>query len=288
MVKVTYPKKAYKKRRTYKKKKYAPKKQTMFKVPKRSIHHFKRERWLDIDFQAPGGAAWSADGRTASSVTDENPLLNFRMNIIAENGDPQYSRVTWQPIFKFNLLPDLSDLLGLFRQYKIHKIAITLYPMRATNPTQTAGATPQTNPIASNVICTTWFAKTGIDSRIEMGTDQLSQVERKKTKLYNLGIGNEKLGWYFTPSIQDITFKDQASQVVPVVDGNVDLKDAFAHTIRKPGWMDINNAASAEMFGPLISFRSVDGSSLARGTFAGSNARFRACVKYYFSCKGVH
>lgn len=162
--------------------------------------------------------------------------------------------------------------------------------MRATNPVQTAtvGGAPNPNLISPNVICTTWFAKTGIDARIEMGTDQLSQVERKSTKLYNLGIGNRKLGWYFTPSVQDITFKSQAAQTVPVVDGSVDLKDAFVHTIKKPGWMDINNAASAEMFGPLISFRTVDGSNLASGTFAGSNMRFRACIKYYFDCKGVH
>ena len=136
--------------------------------------------------------------------------------------------------------------------------------MRSTNPVQleTSGNSP---PIAPNVIVTTWYAKTGIDSRIEMGTDQLSQVQRKKTQLYNLGIGTKKLGWYFTPSVQDITFKNQASQKVDVVDGAVDLKDAFAHTIKKPGWMDINNAVDAEHFGPLISFRSVDGSNLAEG-----------------------
>lgn len=276
-----------KKKKVVKRRVYARPQKTMYRVPKRAVTHFKRERWLDLDFQAPGGAAWSAEGRTADSVLAENPLLNFRMNMATENGDPQYSRVTWQPIFRFSALPELSDIQNLYRQYKINKISITLYPMRETNPVQTASNTP-INPVAPNVICTTWYAKTGIDSRIEMGTDQLSQVQKKKTQLYNLGIGNKKLGWYFSPSVQGITFKNQSSQKVDVVDGSVDLKDAFSHTIKKPGYIDIANGLDTEHFGPLVSFRSVNGHSIVGGTFAGSNMRFRACVKYYFSCKGVH
>lgn len=283
-----YKKPGRKKKMWHKKRKqYRKPALKMYKVPKQKVNAFKRERWLDINFTAPGGSAWTAGGRTNADVLESNPLMNFRVNMVAESSDPIYSRVTWQPIFTFDSLPELGDISGLFRLFKIHKISIALYPMRTTNPTQTASNTP-INPVASNCIVTTMYAKTGLDARIGMGTDEFSQVERKITKLYNLGIGKQKLGWYFKPSVRNLTWTNPESNVVNVVDGQVDISNCFSHTVKKPGYLDIETAKQTEHYGPLISFRSVDGSSLVGGTEAGNNWKFRACVKYYFSVKGTH
>lgn len=283
-----YKKPGRKKKMWHKKRKqYRKPALKMYKVPKQKVNAFKRERWLDINFTAPGGSAWTAAGRTNADVLESNPLMNFRVNMVAESSDPIYSRVTWQPIFTFDALPELGDISGLFRLFKIHKISIALYPMRSTNPTQTASNTP-INPVASNVIVTTMYAKTGLDARIGMGTDEFSQVERKITKLYNLGIGKQKLGWYFKPSVRNLTWTNPESNIVNVVDGQVNISDCFSHTVKRPGYLDIETAKQTEHYGPLISFRSVDGSSLVGGTQAGNNWKFRACIKYYFSVKGTH
>lgn len=268
---------------------YAKPKMKMYKVPRPKVYNFKRERWLDINTTGPGGANWTVEGRTDPDVLAADPLMNFRLNLVEEKGDPAYSRVTWQPVLQLGALPGLGDIQSLYRLYKINKVSITLYPMRATNPTQTATAPgAATSPVAPNLIVTTMFAKTGIDTRITMGTEDFSQVDRKSTKLFNLGIGNEKLGWYFTPSINKLAIKNPDSANLAVVDGHVNVSDAFSRTLGKAGWQDIATGLNTDHHGPLISFRSVNGHSIAGGTAAGNNMQFRACVKYYFSCKGVH
>lgn len=278
-----------------KKKQYAKPELRMFKVPKQKVFNFKRERWLDINLTAPGGSAWSATStnwlNTNADVLAENPIMNFACNNVENAGDPQYSRVTWQPVFQFSALPGLGDIQSLYTLYKINKVSITLYPMRATNPVQTASNTP-INKIASNVIVTTMYAKSGLESRIEYGTDELSQVIRKNTKMYNLGIGDKKLGWYFTPSVNKLTLRNPESGIVPVIDpgtagAKVNINSAFASHLGKAGWQDIATGLNTDHHGPIVSIRTVDGSSLIGGTEAGNNFQFRACIKYYFSCKGV-
>lgn len=277
-----------------KKKQYRKPDLRMFKVPKQKVDHFKRERWLDLNLTAPGGSAWTVEndvGRTDPDVLAEDPILNFAMNAAENAGDPEYSRVTWQPVFQFAALPGLGDIQSLYTLYKINKISITLYPMRQTNPIQVASNTP-INRVATNAIITTMYAKTGLESRITMGTEDFSQVMRKSTKLYNLGIGDKKLGWYFTPNINKLSIKNPGSGIVPVVDpGTADAKvnvaDAFAKHLGKAGWQDIATGLNTDHHGPLVSIRSVDGSSLVGGTEGGNNWKFRVCVKYYFSCKGV-
>lgn len=202
--------KSKKKKFVFMKKKYQKPKISMFKVPKMKVVGLKREQWLDLNFTTPGGHSW-VNGRVKTEITNETPVLNMHLNTVDTDYDPANCRVNWQPIFTFKQLPDLSDVSGLFRLFKINKISMTLYPMRATNPTQTAGATPQQNPIAPNILITTMYAKSGMDNRIGYGTQDFAQVQNKSTKLYNLGIGTKKIGWYFKPVVQDITYKNPQS-----------------------------------------------------------------------------
>lgn len=310
---IKYFRKAGRKKKAWHKKKKVYRKPSlkMYKVPKMKTIAIKREQWLDINFAAPGGSAWTVDGRVNTEVRTEAPIFNMKLNMVEGEGDTEYSRVTWQPVFTFAQLPDLSDVSGMFRLFKINKISITLYPMRATNPVLDVGAptNPQTgigvgqyvrSQIAPNVLITTLYAKSGLDNRIGMGTDSLAQVQNKKTQLYNLGIGTKKLGWYFKPYVQALTMKTtnaltttlQNGQLTgdPAVipQGDIDISDCFSYTVKKPGYQDIEEGKYTEHFGPMISFRTVDGSSLAGGTAAANNMKFRACVKYYFQLKGTH
>lgn len=302
-----------KKKAWHKKKKvYRKPQMTMYKVPKMKTIGLKREQWLDINFAAPGGHAWTVDGRVHADVRDETPVFNMKINTLFEEGDPEFSRVTWQPVFTFAQLPDLSDVSGMFRLFKINKISITLYPMRNSNPILDTGVAvvPQQglgvgqyvrSQIAPNLLVTTLYAKSGLDNRIGMGTFSLAQVQNKKTKLYNLGIGNRKLGWYFKPYVQSLTMKNSASLGTSLANGyltgdpptqiphgDINIADCFSYTVRKPGYQDIEEGKHTEHFGPMLSFRSVDGSNLAAGTEAANNMKFRACIKYYFSLKGTH
>lgn len=304
MVRFRYIKKAKNKKKSWHKKakKYAKKKMTIYKVPKQREVSYKRERWFDLDLTQPGGAAW-VGGNTDPDVLITNPMLNMRYNRIAQGGDKIKSRVNWQPIFTFKQLPDLTDITNLYRLFKINKISITLYPMRRTNNILTSGQA-QTNIVSPNVTITTLYATTGINNRLDMTTDNLSQVERKSVKLYNLGIGTKKIGWYYTPKVNYNVYsnpKQSKTEVIQVpdpdgpgtVDG-VDITECFAHVVKKPGFMDIERSMDTEHYGPLISIRSVDGSNLIAGGAASpglptsNNFQFQARVTCYFTVKGVH
>jgi len=278
-------KRKFVKKRVYRKRRvYSKPKMKIYKVPKMKTIALKREQWIDMNFASPGGMNWTVDGRVNPTIVDEQPVLNMKVNTVLGEGDPAYSRITWQPIFTLAQLPDLSDVSGMFRLFKINKISITLYPMRATNPNQNMNSQVS----SPNLIVNTLYAKSGLDNRIGMGTDSLAQVQNKTTKLYNLGIGTKKLGWYFKPYSQDITYKNPTSTTVPVTDGHVNIASCFTNTVRRPGYQDIEEGKYTEHFGPLMSFRSVDGSNLAGGTAIDNNFKFRICVKYYFTLKGTH
>lgn len=296
------------KRYTRKKKIYRKPRMTLYKVPTPKVNSFNRETWLDMNFLAPGGQAWVASEASVNHVVPNADVLssiggklyNMSCNsqVAGHQGDPQFSRVNWQPVFTMESLPGLEDLTNLFRLFKLHQVSITLYPMRATNPTQTAGAQPQTNSVSPNVIITSMYAKTGMQ-RLFLGGDDIAQVERKSTKLYNLGIGNKKLGWYFKPKSSALDFKNPNALKTPEVQipdpagpgtvSGVNLVDCFSFTVKSPQWANFQSNLDQEYFGPLISFRSTDGLSLISGGPANeqNNWQFRVRFKYYFSCKAT-
>lgn len=277
---------------------------TMFKVSAPKVQNFKRETWIDLSFPAPGGLSWvdAPSPHSDDFVVPSSDLLNavggklynMSANKILNQGDPAYSRINWQPVFTMESLPGLEDLNNLFRLFKLQQISMTLFPQRQTNPIKTDATAGDNNIVAPNVILTTMYAKTGMN-RLYIGGEDLAQVERKNTKLYNTGIGNKKLGWYFKPKCNALDFKNPKALITPTqevsIGGStvtgVDLVDCFSFTVKAPQWAPMQQNLDQEYFGPLISMRSVDGRSMLGGTNALNNFTFRCRFTYYFSCKAT-
>lgn len=224
-----YKRKTNKRKRTYRKKNPMS---TKLSVPRPKVYPFSRSREQLLALEDPdaGATGWI-------STFDDAVVKTFT--------------------FSLSELPNSSEFINLFKQYKLNAAALKFYPSYSQVVSTDAAV------VSNNMLITVWANTNGTPLTAAFTKAELNEIQRKRQ-------------WMF-PLNKPTTIMMKLKQLGQIYQSTINTD----YTVNTPKYLSTTESTTPH-YGLNVHICKVDGS-----TFSSNSARLKIFEKIYLTCKQV-